>query len=52
MRLGIIVDIEDRPGVSDEMNRLLGEAGINIKEIEILHARSGEWGAVRMAFTV
>jgi len=46
----LIVDIEDRPGVLGEMTGLLGGAGINIKEIEILHARQEEQGAVRMAF--
>ncbi|SHJ38743.1 prephenate dehydrogenase [Geosporobacter subterraneus DSM 17957] len=46
----IVVDVEDRPGVLGELTRLIGENHMNIKEIEILHAREGEQGAVRMGF--
>lgn len=46
----IIVSVEDRPGVLGELTRLIGENAINIKEIEILHAREGEKGAVRIGF--
>ena len=46
----ILVDVEDRPGILGELTRLMGEHDMNIKEIEILHAREGELGAVRMGF--
>ncbi|MDN5351411.1 MAG: prephenate dehydrogenase [Clostridiales bacterium] len=44
----IIIDVEDKPGILGELTTLLGEEGINIKEIEILHARESEGGAVRI----
>ncbi|AOY75813.1 prephenate dehydrogenase [Clostridium formicaceticum] len=47
----LIVDVEDRPGVLGELTQLIGDNYINIKEIEILHAREGERGAVRIALS-
>ncbi|AOT70487.1 prephenate dehydrogenase [Geosporobacter ferrireducens] len=46
----IVVDVEDRPGILGELTQLMGDHSMNIKEIEILHAREGEQGAVRMGF--
>ncbi|MFZ5968702.1 MAG: prephenate dehydrogenase/arogenate dehydrogenase family protein [Bacillota bacterium] len=46
----IIVSVEDRPGVLAELTHVIGSNAINIKEIEILHARQEEKGAVRLAF--
>lgn len=43
----LIIDVEDRPGVLAELTQIIGENCINIKEIEILHARE-ENGAVRI----
>ncbi|MCC5910554.1 MAG: prephenate dehydrogenase [Clostridiaceae bacterium] len=42
------IDVEDRPGVLGELTQLMGSNTINIKEIEILHAREGEKGAIRI----
>lgn len=46
----LIIDIEDRPGSLGELTGLLGDNNINIKEIEILHAREEEKGAIRVGF--
>lgn len=46
----IIVDVEDRSGILGELTNLIGQGGINIKEIEILHSREGEMGAIRVGF--
>ena len=46
----INISVEDRPGVLGQLTNVLGENGINIKEIEILHSRQEERGAVRLAF--
>lgn len=46
----LIINVEDRPGVLGELTQILGLNRINIKEIEILHAREGETGAVRVGF--
>ena len=48
----IVVDAEDRPGTLGDLTRSLGENKINIKQIEILHAREGEHGAIRIAFAI
>ncbi len=44
----IIVSVEDKPGVLGELTNLLGKNEINIKEIEILHSRQEEKGAIRL----
>lgn len=46
----LIIDAEDRPGILGELTQIIGGNKINIKEIEILHARQGEQGAIRIAF--
>ncbi|SDJ96570.1 prephenate dehydrogenase [Natronincola ferrireducens] len=44
----LIIDVEDRPGILGELTQIIGNHKINIKEIEILHERQGEKGAVRI----
>ncbi|MEN1762107.1 prephenate dehydrogenase [Anoxynatronum sibiricum] len=46
----LYVDIKDEPGALATITGVLAKAGVNIREIEILHAREGEKGAVRLAF--
>lgn len=47
----IYVDIKDQPGALAAITGVLARAGVNIREIEIQHAREGDKGAVRLAFT-
>lgn len=49
-RFEIVVSVEDRPGTIAELTQLISSHEINIKEIEILHSRQNEGGAVRLAF--
>ncbi len=46
----LYVDIKDQPGALAAITTVVAEAGVNIREIEILHAREGDQGAVRLAF--
>ena len=46
----LYVDIKDQPGALAAITTTVAEAGVNIREIEILHAREGDQGAVRLAF--
>ncbi|HHX87882.1 MAG TPA: prephenate dehydrogenase/arogenate dehydrogenase family protein, partial [Firmicutes bacterium] len=46
----IVVLVPDTPGMIGELASLLGEAGINISSIEILHARELEGGSIRLGF--
>jgi len=46
----LYVDIKDQPGALAAITTVMAEAGVNIREIEILHAREGDQGAVRLAF--
>ncbi len=46
----IVVTVPDRPGVIANLAGHLGNAGINIKDIEILRVREGEGGTIRLAF--
>ncbi|SFQ96611.1 prephenate dehydrogenase [Desulfoscipio geothermicus] len=46
----IVVTVPDRPGIIAMLAGLLGEAGINISEIEILRAREGYGGTIRIGF--
>ena len=45
----LIINAEDRPGILGELTQIIGKNQINIKEIEILHAREGQEGAIRIA---
>ena len=46
----VIVSIEDKPGTIAELTQLISSNNINIKQIEILHSRQNEGGALRLAF--
>lgn len=46
----LIIGVEDKPGILGDLTRILGEEKINIKDIEILHAREEEQGAIRIGF--
>ena len=45
----MVVTIEDRPGTIVEVLKYLAEAGLNIKDIEILRVREGSGGTLRLA---
>lgn len=44
----LVVTVPDRPGVIGSLARLLGDHGINIADIEILRAREGDGGTIRI----
>lgn len=46
----IVATVPDRPGIIGLMAVKLGDAGINITDIEILRVREGEGGTIRLAF--
>jgi len=46
----VIVLVRDAPGVLGKLTTLLGEAGINIDAIEILHVRELAGGSIRIGF--
>ena len=46
----VIVLVRDTPGVIGKLTGLLGEAGINIDAIEILHVRELAGGSIRLGF--
>jgi len=46
----LIVLVRDEPGVLGRLTGLLGEAGINIDAIEILHIRELSGGSIRLGF--
>lgn len=46
----LVIDLEDKPGQIGALTQLLGAHNINIKEIEVLHVREGELGAIRLGF--
>lgn len=46
----IVVTVSDKPGTIAMLAGLLGEADINISEIEILRAREGYGGTIRIGF--
>lgn len=45
----MVVTIEDRPGTIVDVLRFLADAGLNIKDIEILRVREGIGGTLRLA---
>lgn len=47
----IVVTVPDKPGMIAEVASILGEKGININDIEILHVREGEGGTIRLGFS-
>ncbi len=46
----VVAMLPDRPGSIAEIAGILGHGGINIVDIEILRAREGEGGTLRLAF--
>ncbi|MDZ4133355.1 MAG: ACT domain-containing protein, partial [Dethiobacteria bacterium] len=46
----VIVLVRDTPGVIGRLAGLLGEAGINIDAIEIMHVRELSGGSIRLGF--
>lgn len=46
----VVALVPDTPGVIGRLAGLLGEAGINISSIEILHVRELEGGSIRLGF--
>jgi len=47
----LVITVPDRPGVIGNLATVLGNAGINIIDIEILRVREGEGGSIRLGFT-
>ncbi|MDZ7373218.1 MAG: prephenate dehydrogenase [candidate division KSB1 bacterium] len=45
----ILVAVEDKPGVIARISTTLANAGLNIKDIEVLKVREGEGGSIRLA---
>jgi prephenate dehydrogenase len=46
----IVVTVPDKPGVIAQLAAILGDADINISDIEILRVREGEGGTIRLGF--
>jgi prephenate dehydrogenase len=46
----LLVVVEDRPGIIAHIAVPLAEAGINVRDIEVLKVREGEGGTLRLAF--
>ena len=46
----LLVVVEDRPGMVAQVAVPLAEAGVNIRDIEVLKVREGEGGTMRLAF--
>ena len=46
----LLVVVEDRPGIIAKVAVPLAEAGVNIRDIEVLKVREGEGGTLRLAF--
>lgn len=47
----LVITVPDRPGIIGKLATVLGEAGINIIDIEILRVREGDGGNIRLGFT-
>lgn len=46
----VVVHVVDRPGAIKDVTTVIGDAGINIIDIEILRVREGEGGTLRLGF--
>lgn len=46
----VVVRVEDRPGAIHEVTAVLAREAVNIADIEILRAREGEAGTLRLGF--
>ena len=42
--------VEDKPGVIAHVASSLADAGINVRDIEVLKVREGEGGSLRLGF--
>lgn len=47
----IVATVPDHPGIIGRLAGILGDAGININDIEILRVREGEGGTIRLGFS-
>jgi len=47
----VVVTVPDRPGMIAMLSAMLADSGINITEIEILRAREGYGGTIRIGFS-
>lgn len=45
-----VIMLQDKPGAISKVTTLLGDAGINIKDIEVLRVREGYGGTLRIGF--
>jgi prephenate dehydrogenase len=45
-----VIMVQDKPGSLSKVTTLLGDAGINIKDIEVLRIREGYGGTLRLGF--
>ncbi len=45
-----IVKARDQPGFIGQVATMIGAAGVNIRDLEVLHSREGEGGTLRLAF--
>lgn len=45
----VICLVPDRPGIIGELGTWMGQAGVNISDIEVLRVREGDGGTIRMA---
>lgn len=46
----LVVKAQDRPGFIGEVASLLGQGGVNIRDIQVLHVREGEGGTILLSF--
>ena len=46
----LVVTVPDKPGIIGMLGTILGDAGVNIMDIEILRVREGEGGTIRLGF--
>ena len=48
--IGLTVFVEDRPGQLARLTALLAEAGLNVKDMELLKVREGRGGTFLLSF--
>lgn len=44
----IVIYVPDKPGIIGNIANIFGNAGVNIKDIELLHVRENEGGSIRV----
>lgn len=47
----VLVPVPDRPGVLAEVTTTVGEAGVNIEDLEIVHAAEGRRGVIHLTIS-